>query len=418
MSDGNGTAIAERPANAVAKRADANPAKQLQALLESRKDSIAAVLPKHLNADRLLKIALVAVSKNELLMKCSQTSILQSVMTAAQLGLDCGGALGSAYLVPFFDNKKSAYECQLVIGYRGLIDLARRSGQIVSIEARIVYEGDTFDLDYSIEGAKLTHKPCLDGDPGPMRLVYGVACLKDGGHQFELMTKAQIEKIKAISQTGKKNFGPWRDHYDEMARKTVVKRLAKYLPISVELTDAIDNDNKAEGFDPSLIVTQPDQTAKLNDRLSQARQTSAAALPEPIDVEPVSHDEAGEIPNDPAPDEAGPYTPPVGTSVGAFSSNAGGTTDVGAAGEAPKDEAQELDPEAVTWASFVKAAVEIAKARKVDADYFNEAMSKLKTSNTVSASARRAGHEFRSDWLGKFAQGAKLGTDGTLSTAK
>jgi len=283
MSDGTG--IAERPNNAVARRVD-NPANSLKQLLESRRDSIAAVLPKHLDADRLLKIALVAVSKNELLMKCSQTSILQSVMTAAQLGLDCGGALGSAYLVPFYDNKKSGYECQLVVGYRGLIDLARRSGQIVSIEARIVYEGDTFDLDYSIEGAKLIHKPCLDGEPGKMRLVYGVATLKDGGHQFELMTRAQIDKIKAISQSGKKGFGPWADHYDEMARKTVVKRLAKYLPISVELADAIENDNKAEGIDPSIVVSQPDETTKLNDRLKLAKQNSAAALPDPIDIHP------------------------------------------------------------------------------------------------------------------------------------
>lgn len=297
MSDGNGTAIAERPSNAVARRQD-NPQNSLKQLLESRRDSIAAVLPKHLDADRLLKIALVAVSKNELLMKCSQTSILQSVMTAAQLGLDCGGALGSAYLVPFWQNQKNAYECQLVLGYRGLIDLARRSGQIVSIEARIVYANDTFDLDYSIDGARLTHKPCLDGEPGEMRLVYGVATLKDGGHQFELMTKAQIEKIRMISQTGKKNLGPWRDHYDEMARKTVVKRLAKYLPISVELSDAIDNDNKTEGYDPSIIVSQ-DSAAKLNDKLAQARNNSAAALPEPIDV----HLEPGEIPNDSAPQE-------------------------------------------------------------------------------------------------------------------
>ena len=402
MSDGNGTAIAERPSNAVAKRADANPAKGLQALLESRREAIAAVLPKHLNADRLLKIALVAVSKNELLMKCSQTSILQSVMTAAQLGLDCGGALGSAYLVPFFDNKKSAYECQLVIGYRGLIDLARRSGQIVSIEARIVYEGDTFDLDYSIEGAKLTHKPCLDGDPGEMRLVYGVACLKDGGHQFELMTKAQIEKIRMISQTGKKNFGPWRDHYGEMARKTVVKRLAKYLPISVELTDAIDNDNKAEGFDPSLIVTQPDQTAKLNDRLSQARQTSAAALPEPIDVTP----EPGEIPND---DSA-----PVGSEREQTSPPADETTDVGAAAEAPKDEPPALDPEAKNWDTFVNAASDIAQARKIDPEYFDAALKALKLKTASAVKPTRQGHEYRSEWLAKFAGGAKLGTDGTL----
>ena len=393
MSEGNGTAIAERPANQVARRVD-NPAKSLQALLESRKDAISAVLPKHLDADRLLKIALVAVSKNELLMKCSQTSILQSVMTAAQLGLDCGGALGSSYLVPFYDNKKNGYECQLVVGYRGLIDLARRSGQIVSIEARIVYENDTFELDYSLAGAKLTHKPCLDGEPGEMRLVYAVGTLKDGGHQFEIMTRAQIEKIRMISQTGKRNTGPWRDHYDEMARKTVVKRLAKYLPISVELSDAIDNDNKAEGFDPSIVVSQPDQTAQLNDRLKLAKQTSAGALPEPIDVTP--EPEPGEIPNEE------PTSPPAAE-----------TPDGGAAAEAPA-EAPMLDPEAKSWDSFSKAASEIAQARKIDPEYFYAAMNALKLKTGPATKPTRSGHEFRSEWLGKFAAGAKLATDGTL----
>lgn len=396
------TAIAERPANTVAKRADTNPAKQLQALLASRKDAIAAVLPKHLDADRLLKIALVAVSKNELLMKCSQTSILQSVMTAAQLGLDCGGALGSAYLVPFYDNKKNGYECQLVIGFRGLIDLARRSGQIVSIEARIVYENDTFELDYSLEGAKLTHKPCLDGEPGEMRLVYAVGTLKDGGHQFEIMTRAQIEKIRMISQTGKKNTGPWRDHYDEMARKTVVKRLAKYLPISVELSDVIDNDNKADGIDPANIsISQSDGTAMLNDRLRLAKQASAGALPEPIDVTP----EPGEIPNDDAnsePDATQPQSP------------AGGQPDVGAVAEGSQQAVPALDVAAKTWESFCKAASEIAEARHVDPDYFNGALKALKLKTASASKPTRQGHEYRSDWLAKFAGGAKLATDGTL----
>jgi len=253
----------------------------------------------------------------------------------------------------------------------------------VSIEARIVYEGDTFDLDYSIEGAKLVHKPCLDGEPGKMRLVYGVATLKDGGHQFELMTRAQIDKIKAISQSGKKGFGPWADHYDEMARKTVVKRLAKYLPISVELADAIDSDNKAEGVDPSIIVSQPDETTKLNDRLKLAKATSAAALPDPIDIHP--EPQPGEIPNEP---------------------------EVKEAKEAP---APELDPAAKTWESFVEAAAEVAQVRKIDPEFFDGAIKAIKMNSKVAARPTHAGHEFRSDWLGKFANGGKLGTDGTLS---
>ena len=285
--------------------------------------------------------------------------------------------------MPFYDNKKSGYECQLVVGYRGLIDLARRSGQIVSIEARIVYEGDTFDLDYSIEGAKLIHKPCLDGEPGKMRLVYGVATLKDGGHQFELMTRAQIDKIKAISQSGKKGFGPWADHYDEMARKTVVKRLAKYLPISVELADAIENDNKAEGIDPSIVVSQPDETTKLNDRLKLAKQNSAAALPDPIDIHPEPQPQPGEIPNEET-----------------------------EAKEAPVEE-PELDAAAQTWTSFCTEVNDIAKARNIDPELVDSALKALKM-QPMSKGAR-SGWVLRDKFLSKLSRGAKLASDGTLS---
>lgn len=410
---GNGTAIAERQTTAPAQRPAKTQPTTLAGLLESRKDAIATVLPKHLDADRLLKIALVAVSKNDLLMKCSHTSILQSVMTAAQLGLDCGGALGSAYLVPFYIKQKGCYECQLVVGYRGLIDLARRSGQIASIEARIVYQNDVFELDYSIDGTQFKHQPCLDGDPGPMRLVYGIAKLKDdGGHQFEIMTKAQVEKIKALSQTGRDNKGPWRDHYDEMARKTVVKRLAKYLPISVELNDAIGEDNKVEGDASAISVTQPSETAKLNDRLLGARQNSAAALPEPIDVEQVDPSSEpladGEIPNEDAsapdgsePDDAAPPADPA-------PHQDGGAV---ASGEPVIDEA------AKDWPTFVAAAADLAKTRGIDPEFFDAAMKAMKVNSKspLATKTTRDGRKFRSDWLGKFAKGAKLGTDGTLS---
>lgn len=294
-SNNGGTALATR---------EQRPRNQLASLLESRRDAMKAVLPRHLTPDRLIKVALVAVSKTPLLMECTPETVLQSVMTAAQLGLDCGGALGSAYLVPFKKNWKddqgrwqSEYQCQLIIGYRGMIDLARRSGQISSIECRIVYENDEFSLDYGFE-TRFVHKPVLDRDAGKLRLVYAVAKLRDGGTQFELMTRAQIDGIRARSKS--KDNGPWVTDYEEMARKTVVKRLFKYLPVSVEMAQAVDEDNKAEFGDiMGVSADAPRAIDGLNQRLK--------ALPEQVNTvtgEVTDDDSATAPPSSSPPSEA------------------------------------------------------------------------------------------------------------------
>jgi recombination protein RecT len=287
--------------------ADQRGAETLGDLLERKKASMAAVLPKHLNPDRLIKIALVAVSRSKKLMEATPYSVLQSVMTAAQLGLDCGGALGSAYLVPFNRNQKDeggrwlkTVECQLIIGYRGMIDLARRSGQISSIEARVVWENDKFDIKYGME-TTFTHIPTLEGDPGKLRLVYGVAKLKDGGTQFELMTRAQIDAVRSRSKS--KDDGPWVTDYPEMARKTVVKRLFKYLPVSVEMAEAVEQDNRSDfGNEMGFIedaAAKSRSAAGMNSKLiEQAGGSAGAADPfgEPVEIPPeVSEEEANRI---------------------------------------------------------------------------------------------------------------------------
>lgn len=223
----------------------------LKDLFERSKGAIAQVVPKHLTADRILKVALAATGRNPKLLDCTQTSILQSVMQAAQLGLEPNGPLGYAYLVPFSNKYKEdgrdvwRQECQMIIGYRGLIDLARRSGQVDGIEARIVCERDKFRFAYGLNQV-LEHEPSIEADPGRIVAVYAIARLKDSLPQFEVMSRAQVDAIKAKSKTGKDNYGPWVDHFDEMARKTVVKRIAKYLPLTAELAAAIEADDRTE----------------------------------------------------------------------------------------------------------------------------------------------------------------------------
>ncbi len=209
-----------------------SPANTFAQYLAARKKQIASVLPKHLTPERLCRVALTAYNTTPALARCDIGSIFQAVQQAAQLGLEPGGALGQAYLVPY------GTQCQFIVGYRGLIELARRSGEIESIEAHVVHENDSFELEYGLE-TKLRHRPFLDGNAGPMRFVYAVARLKGGAVQFEAMTKEDIDSVRNRSRASRN--GPWVTDYEEMAKKTVIRRLCKYLPISAEkLGDALD----------------------------------------------------------------------------------------------------------------------------------------------------------------------------------
>lgn len=193
--------------------------------------------PKHVDARRLQRVALTAITKNPALLKCDRASFATAVLQAAELGLEPSGALGHAYLIPY------GAECQLIVSFKGMVALARRSGEILSIEARAVYERDTFSLSYGLT-SNLEHTPYLDGDSGPLRFVYAVAKLKDGGVQFDVMSRSQVDAIRARSRAGKS--GPWVTDYDEMAKKTVVRRLFKMLPVSVELAEVFEKDDASE----------------------------------------------------------------------------------------------------------------------------------------------------------------------------
>jgi recombination protein RecT len=231
----------------------------LRDALDKAKPSLATVLPHHLTPERMVKLALVAASRNPVLLQCDTKTVLQSVMQAAQLGLDCSGALGSAYLVPYRDNKRGTFVCQLIPGYRGLIDLARRSGQIASIEAHVVHEQDEFEVAFGLNPV-LTHKPNLRSDPGPVVLAYAVAVLRDGTKQVEVMTRAQLDGIRKRSHAGQS--GPWVTDEEEMQRKTVVRRLCKYLPLSAEMAQALTNEEMVEGDAPIIDVVAEIEAAE------------------------------------------------------------------------------------------------------------------------------------------------------------
>lgn len=246
--------------NELANRANGNGnggGKTILDLINAQKSQIALALPKHMNPDRLARMALTCIRTTPKLQQCSAQSLIGGIMEAAQLGLE-PGLLGHCYLVPY------GKEAKFIIGYRGMIDLARRSGNIKSIAAHEVYANDFFELEYGLD-EQLKHIPWHtrkdepQNDAGEMVGAYMVAKFRDGGYQIHYMPKAEIDSHRQRSAS--KNNGPWVDHYIEMAKKTVVRSAWKWLPISVEIMQAVEerDDTIAHGMsDDGMINVTPD----------------------------------------------------------------------------------------------------------------------------------------------------------------
>lgn len=250
MATANIAELRQTAANQVRPLADMKPRDQIAYLLEQKKNELAKMLPKTLSIDRLLKVAQIAATTTPALAKCDVPSLVGAIGQCAQMGLEPNTVLGHAYLVPFNTKRKFpdgserwVNSVQVIIGYKGLIDLARRSGQIVSIAAHEVCEADHFELVYGLD-EKLNHTPAM-GDRGQLVGFYAVAKLTGGGHAFEFMSLHQVREIAKATQS-KGAYGPWKDHFVEMGRKTVIRRLAKYLPLSVEFQTAAALDSMAE----------------------------------------------------------------------------------------------------------------------------------------------------------------------------
>lgn len=196
----------------------------LAQMIEQMKPQLARALPKHMDPDRLARIALTVLRQTPQLARCTPQSFLGALMTSAQLGLE-PGPLGESYLVPYGDT------VTFIPGYRGLVKLAWQSGQMRSISAHTVNEHDEFEYAYGLEPA-LRHKPALTGR-GAVIAVYAAAVMKDGGSAFVVLSREDVENIRLRSRAAKN--GPWVTDWDAMARKTAVRQLIRWLPLSSEL---------------------------------------------------------------------------------------------------------------------------------------------------------------------------------------
>jgi recombination protein RecT len=229
------------------------PKQRIYHYMERQKNEIAKALPSHLTAARMARICLTLFNGNEKLLACSVESMMGAVMQASQLGLE-PSLLGHCYFIPYGD------ECQMQIGYKGMLELARRSGNISTIVCHEVYLNDFFKLSYGLkddiqhipwhvrEDKEFTeagpHKRInKDGeyepdDPKNLRGVYAVCAFKDGGYQVHYMPLAEVERHKLRSKTWKN--GPWQTDYVEMVKKTCIRGIWKMLPISVEIARGVE----------------------------------------------------------------------------------------------------------------------------------------------------------------------------------
>ena len=231
--------------------------KTMQAYIKAMEPAIKKALPSVITPERFTRMVLSALSSTPKLAECSPQSFLAAMMTAAQLGVEPNTALGQAYLLPYRNHGQM--ECQFRLGYKGLIDLAYRSGEVSVIQAHTVYENDVFEYELGMD-PKLRHVPAK-ADRGEAVAYYAMFKTKDGGYGFEVMS---VDDVQRHAQRYSKSYGsgtsPWRSNFDEMAKKTVLKRALKYAPLKSDFVRGVAQDEtiKAELSDEMYAV--PDET--------------------------------------------------------------------------------------------------------------------------------------------------------------
>lgn len=207
----------------------------LQQYIKMYEHQIQQALPNVLTTERFIRMVTNAVKQTPKLAECTPQSFLGSMLTLAQLGLEPNTPLGQAYLIPY--SRKGVLQCELQIGYKGLIDLAYRSGELSTLESRVVYANDTFEVELGLNPI-LKHIPSPTNKGEPV-WVYAIYRLKNGGSAFEVMS---IESIEEHAQKFSKSFNssssPWVSDFESMAKKTVIKRLLKLAPLKTELQHA------------------------------------------------------------------------------------------------------------------------------------------------------------------------------------
>ena len=229
--------------NKVATTNNGNEKKTMQMYIKSMEGEIKKALPSVITPERFTRMVLSAISTNPKLASCTPASFLGAMMSAAQLGLEPNTPLGQAYLIPFKNH--GVDEVQFQLGYKGLIDLAYRSGEVELVQAHIVYENDSFVCEYGLE-PKLVHKPA-DSNRGEAVKVYAMFKTKSGGYGFDVMSMDDVRRhAEKYSQAYRSGYSPWKTNFEEMAKKTVLKRVLKYAPLKSDFVRAMVQDESVK----------------------------------------------------------------------------------------------------------------------------------------------------------------------------
>lgn len=296
-------------------RPEARALQVLDAELERRRDVIESSAASMIDPDRMRGVLLSAFTRNPELFECDPVSVVRAVVEAAQVGLEPTGAIGGAHLVPRWNGKAKRKEAHLIIDYRGLATLARRSGEISRLTARVVREADEFAYQQGTD-EWLRHIPALVPDPGPYTYVYAVAHFRDGGTQFDVMSAAQVNAhMQRFAPRNREGaiVGPWVTDPEPMWKKTVARRLANWLPLSIEVRAALAFEDE-QTQEPAAQAVRVDRSARLRQNL-QKRLQGGETPPEPaVADEPSSQPSSvpeESVPAQPATCEAtSPYDPP------------------------------------------------------------------------------------------------------------
>ena len=234
----------------------ASPKRTFQDLVDGPqfKEQIARALPKHLTPERFVRVLMTAALKTPKLFDCSQESVFRSVFDLAAAGLEADGR--RAALVPLKNNKKGGIlECNAWIMYQGVAELVMRSGLVSNIHTDLICDKDEFESD---RGVITKHKIDYRKPRGEPYAAYCIIRMRDGSEKAEVMSADEIEHIRKASPGA--DADPWRLHWGEMARKTVFKRAAKWLPLSPEIRTVIESERDDE---PINITARPGEPTSL-----------------------------------------------------------------------------------------------------------------------------------------------------------
>lgn len=247
-------------------------------LIRRMEPQIRKALPSVITPERFTRMVLTALSSSPKLQTCTPMSFMGAMMQAAQLGVEPNTPLGQAYLIPY------GGVCQFQLGYKGLIDLAYRSGEVSSIQAHEVHENDTFTYEYGLE-PKLRHVPAQT-DRGPVTFYYAVLKLKNGGVGFEVMSREDVEKF-AMKKSKAYNNGPWKTDFDEMAKKTVLKKVLKYAPLKTEFARAVASDESVKTMkmdEPEDMLDAPNEIYTIENEPDKPEEVPQGVDPETGEV--------------------------------------------------------------------------------------------------------------------------------------